>query len=246
MKKFYLILSVLLFSSAIFGQTVTSAELYACKLGTNGIVIAYNSADNCNAAGNFAGQNTFGFHSGCGTGTAAWTTVIDWNAATALQASRLDDTDVFVVAIPDITTYYNVTTIDNIGLVFNQGATVPDAAWDKKGEGIKDDGSCGDLFIIGVPSLPVCSNSVKDLSISLAINVFPNPISASSTVTFNKINSDTYVVNLVNAMGQVVRTYNNITGNSFEIEKGDLATGMYFLNFRNSEGDFATKKLIVE
>lgn len=244
MKKIFTLFFVTFFIGATFAQDATSAELSACKLGTSGVRITYDASLNCNPAGPFAGINTLGVHSG--GGATPWASVTDWNAATAIQATRVGTTNDFVVDIADVNTYYNTTGVEQIGLVFNQGPVDANAPWDKKGEGLKSDNTCGDLFVIGVSALPACTSNNNDISVVLGMSIAPNPSNGNAVLTFNNADGNVYDMTISTLVGQTVSTQKNIKTNTVNIEKGNMTAGMYFVTLRNTQGKFATEKLVIE
>lgn len=242
MKKIFTILLSAMTIGAVSAQTVTSAEITACRLGASGLKIVYNSTANCNAAGTFDADTNLGFHSG--GGATPWATVVTWDAGNALQAVRSGDTD-FVVTIEDVAAYYG-TAVEVLGLVFNQGATNPNSPWDRKGEGLKDDGACGDLFVVGVSALPACTSSNNDISASLGMSISPNPTNGVATLTFSNTKGEIFDMTVSTITGQVVRAQRGLNTGTVTIESNDMAPGLYFVTLRNGNGKFATQKLIVE
>lgn len=89
--------------------------------------------------------------------------------------------------------------------------------------------------------------STNDLRSASNIKVFPNPMSGSAaTVTFNNVGNTTHRITLSNIAGQVVREFNEVKGNSVEIERGNLNAGMYFIAISNENGEVTTKKLVIK
>ena len=126
------------------------------------LTIQFDLQFNCLVApGNLAGMSEIGFHSGANN----WSTVVEWDAEGAATAVN-DGNDVFSVTI-DPVAYYGLGSIDeleNIMMVFNQGALFPDAPWESEGKA-KDgagvggglDGNCDDIILV-FSELRNCSN----------------------------------------------------------------------------------------
>ncbi|MCH7534246.1 MAG: T9SS type A sorting domain-containing protein, partial [Bacteroidetes bacterium] len=67
------------------------------------------------------------------------------------------------------------------------------------------------------------------------VSLFPNPLKNFSTLKFANQNRERASISVYNENGQEVRTMNNITNNKITIAKGNLASGVYFINI-NIEG----------
>jgi hypothetical protein len=84
---------------------------------------------------------------------------------------------------------------------------------------------------------------VNDSLLENDVTITPNPTSLNALVSIE--GNDVYTINVTNAVGQVVRTIQNVSGQAI-IEREGLSSGLHFVNIRNSEGKFQTKKLIIE
>lgn len=94
---------------------------------------------------------------------------------------------------------------------------------------------------------PNCIISIEDdLNNGKAFTVAPNPFNDYAVISFSNASGVVYNMTITNIAGQVVKTISNISGESVEIQKADLGSGIYFLTVRNNKGEAATKKLIVE
>ena len=77
------------------------------------------------------------------------------------------------------------------------------------------------------------------------VRVAPNPMGAFTRISFGNVGNDRHDVSLVNMAGQTVRTYQGIRGNQLDVERGNLAPGLYFVTFRNDRGEVGSLKLVV-
>lgn len=82
--------------------------------------------------------------------------------------------------------------------------------------------------------------SVKDFKIA------PNPFSDEAIVTWENKDNSTYQVSILTLTGQVVRNYQNVTGEALSVRKNNLIAGMYFLNFRDDKGNTGTLKMMID
>ncbi len=89
----------------------------------------------------------------------------------------------------------------------------------------------------------IAQTTVEDMDFS----VYPNPFSETTTVYFNLTNSSDVTIAITDVTGKVVE-YNTKTysagSNSLDIEKGNLASGLYFLTIQ-AEGKVGYQKLVV-
>lgn len=88
--------------------------------------------------------------------------------------------------------------------------------------------------IVGINELQNQNNS---------FTIFPNPAYNFITIQSDAINENT-VIEITNALGQVVFTQNNITQNQ-QINIGTLPNGIYYINVFNSTKQLFTSKLSV-
>ena len=105
----------------------------------------------------------------------------------------------------------------------------------------------------GVGETFYVDNIRQDLTISTIdlveenqFRVAPNPFNDQTLVTWKNATNEMYQVSLLNVTGQVVKTYQNVQGESLVITRDALIGGMYFLNFRDEKGNMGTMKLLID
>lgn len=260
MKKLYALAFAAALSTTAFAQ-VGQTAIVACKKASGEISMVLDIAKICGPAGSkdSLGKRTeIGFHSGANNFGAGL--VREWNSAAGTggvavikgrkMAGTSGVTSKFHITIPNPTTYYNAgaTAITNIAFVFNDGAqgltTTANHPWYAEAKATKADGSCED-FLVTIASLATCAVSTNDLQ-NVKMAVAPNPFKASTYVTFNNPSNKAHTLTLMDAVGRVVRTYNNITSDIVEIQRGDMTAGMYFAILKNVDGQSITQKLMAE
>ena len=78
--------------------------------------------------------------------------------------------------------------------------------------------------------------SISENELVNNVNVYPNPISTNATVNFNLVESNNVVIEVVNAIGQLVSTNNlgklSIGEQNYSIDASNLNNGLYFINIR--------------
>jgi hypothetical protein len=65
--------------------------------------------------------------------------------------------------------------------------------------------------------------------------IYPNPAADRSTVISDRLLRNA-TVSIMNSIGQIIQSEENISGISFSLQHGDLAAGLYFVRIR--DGDF--------
>ena len=83
-------------------------------------------------------------------------------------------------------------------------------------------------------------NNIADLISQQAISVYPNPSTGEFVVT----TSSDIILQVVNSIGQQIRTLNLNAGNDHKAQVKDLSSGVYFIVGENAEGK-VNQKIIV-
>jgi hypothetical protein len=78
--------------------------------------------------------------------------------------------------------------------------------------------------------------------VSPIASMYPNPADQSTRVQFATENAS-YSVNVFDVLGKRVDSNNNVKG-SYIIQRGNLTTGVYFVQVTDAKGNTATQKLI--
>jgi Secretion system C-terminal sorting domain len=247
MKKLYILLAAFV---AISTAANAQNAITACKSGDT-LNILFDVSRNCTPAGRdtLGSRTRIGFHSGANDFAAAST--IAWDNATARRATRYSGTGAtakFAVLIPNVRTYYGLTAAPtNVKFVFNDGITNAGSPWNFEG---KDGtpGACSD-FVATWATLATCTTIIagtQDLRAEVQVSISPNPMNNEvSYLNISNPTAKTYDVSLMDLVGRTVRTYNSVNGNNVEIQKGNLATGVYFVVVRDAEGRSLTEKLVI-
>lgn len=94
--------------------------------------------------------------------------------------------------------------------------------------------------------LAAALNSVEAINVT-STTIFPNPSNGNATLSFELVENDNIVVNVLNISGQVVSTQNlgNLVAGSNSVNIENLPAGAYFVNVKGNNGQ-ATVKLIVQ
>ncbi len=101
-------------------------------------------------------------------------------------------------------------------------------------------------FRIGL-SYSDISEVVKELSAKeINLNVYPNPVSEESKLTFTNKTSEEYTFTLYDITGKEVKKIENITNGEITFNRAGLENGMYFYKLQNSFGASANGKLIIK
>ena len=216
MKKIYL--SLFTFCCLSFSMTAqNNAAISACLSGSD-ISISFDNAFNCAAApGSLSGMAAIGFHSGADS----WSTIIDWDAATALQATN-DGADVYTLTM-DPATYYGVAA-STVHFVYNMGPTDPAGPWASEGKDDDGAGGCAD-FMVDIASLSPCSaTGFNEVTLNDVINVAPNP--ANEMTNFNIIlrNNKEVSIQIFDITGKMVDN----------ISRSNYSKGVHSISYNTS------------
>jgi hypothetical protein len=102
-----------------------------------------------------------------------------------------------------------------------------------------------DFYLIkthGDGTVGISDNFNKDKVFGM--NIFPNPFNSRTTMEFSNPDNKIYNLTITNINGKTLRTINHINGNKVIIEKGNLSSGIYFVELR---GDKVFRdKIIIE
>ena len=77
------------------------------------------------------------------------------------------------------------------------------------------------------------------------ITIFPNPFSTETTISFGKEQTNT-IVKIVNIVGREIKTIKVNNSNTVILEKGEMQSGIYFLQIIDENKNSVNKKIIVE
>ena len=194
-----------------------NAAISACLSGSD-ISISFDNAFNCAAApGSLSGMAAIGFHSGADS----WSTIIDWDAATALQATN-DGADVYTLTM-DPATYYGVAA-STVHFVYNMGPTDPAGPWASEGKDDDGAGGCAD-FMVDIASLSPCSaTGFNEVTLNDVINVAPNP--ANEMTNFNIIlrNNKEISIQIFDITGKMVDN----------ISRSNYSKGVHSISYNTS------------
>ncbi|MDP6908030.1 MAG: lysyl oxidase family protein, partial [Flavobacteriales bacterium] len=80
----------------------------------------------------------------------------------------------------------------------------------------------------------------------IELNIFPNPMTESTTLRiYNRFNAD-FNVSLVDPTGRVIRDYGQVTTNEITIQKDELSSGIYFVQVTNENRILNRERLIIQ
>lgn len=91
----------------------------------------------------------------------------------------------------------------------------------------------------------VISVGINEKKNHLKHKVYPNPFSNSTILKFDYLDSQNYVLHIINQYGQIIHTINSITSGEIEINKGRMNKGVYYYRLENKKGIIASGKMIL-
>jgi len=92
--------------------------------------------------------------------------------------------------------------------------------------------------------LPDKAIDLIDEAASSRLRIYPNPTSGISTIEFSNPEGAVYRLRLTDMTGKVLKTEENITGESFRIDREGLPGGLYFIELTGP--DTCRCKLLIE
>lgn len=98
------------------------------------------------------------------------------------------------------------------------------------------EGSCVQVPVVSVNAIP---------NTDLQVKVAPNPFNRFTRFSFYNPNQLSHRLEIVDAMGRLVRLYDNINGEEFLLHKEELVSGVYHFRLSNNE-KVASGKLVIE
>ncbi len=117
--------------------------------------------------------------------------------------------------------------------------------------------SCEYCHIIGIDSLGNVQRTggftinvfnpttvgIKDISNESSISISPNPFTSQTTITFSE--DEPHSLKLTDLLGKDLKTW-HITGKELKLERGDLKSGIYFLQITDEKNKVTNKKIVIE
>lgn len=100
------------------------------------------------------------------------------------------------------------------------------------------------VFNMCTPGRSLTTGIAKN-TLNSSLRVYPNPTSTFTVIEFND-NAANHNITLVDLAGRTIRNYDNQTLNTLRIEKGDLKSGIYFINVNNNLGQTGSVKLLID
>ncbi len=77
------------------------------------------------------------------------------------------------------------------------------------------------------------------------VKLSPNPFKESTILSFSNLKNDNFNLQILDITGRIVRKTDKLEGNSIKIEKGNLVSGVYFVQINQGNNTW-NKKLIIE
>ncbi len=118
---------------------------------------------------------------------------------------------------------------------FNRGIEVPDEASYTEPTYLYD--SC-ELSTLPINSVAEAVSSIEGITVS------PNPFNEIAYVTFDNPSNVAHRVTITTMTGQVMWVQDDVR-DAFQVEKGNLPTGLYLMTFQNEAGEIGAEKLMI-
>lgn len=89
----------------------------------------------------------------------------------------------------------------------------------------------------------VCAG-INDLENSQDVNIFPNPFSSATTISFTKEQKNT-TIKIIDILGKEIKTI-NFTGKQLVIDKAEMKAGIYFVQTIDLQKHSSNTKIIIQ
>jgi hypothetical protein len=76
------------------------------------------------------------------------------------------------------------------------------------------------------------------------LQVYPNPFSSLTTISFNNDKLENYSLSIYNILGAKVKYEENILAEKYILEKGNLKSGIYNLELRSESKSYYIKMIV--
>jgi len=99
----------------------------------------------------------------------------------------------------------------------------------------------------GITSQQNCllsTSQITEFSTPSALNIFPNPFSATTTLETN-VSLENATFTVYDIYGRTVFQLNNITGQEFMVSRDNMASGLYFVQLIDGNKIIAINKLVI-
>ncbi len=100
-------------------------------------------------------------------------------------------------------------------------------------------GNC-DIFVVKLNNLI----GIEEMPEIAGFTISPNPFTFATTLTFNEPQKNT-IIKITDVLGKEIKTI-NFTGKECVIEKGEMKTGVYFVEVIDENKNVVNRKLVVQ
>ncbi len=208
------------------------------------VVVIFNTYGAQNATGNYT--VTVSDMNGCQGVSNPFTVhnIVFTSTITGLSNVMQNNVETYSV-IQNPTSTYNWGVTAGI-LQSGLGTNSVDALWNTAGQGsiyvIETDanGCIGDTITLAVT---IFSSTSINESQTQIISIYPNPFSKSTIINLSNIKSN-YSLTLYDVTGQRVLEKEDLNQTSYELERGTLSKGIYFLEIKTEEDKWIRRVVI--
>jgi hypothetical protein len=88
----------------------------------------------------------------------------------------------------------------------------------------------------------ITTTGIEKNKLASSVSVYPNPFTTQTTINFNEDQKNTSV-RIVDMFGKEVNSF-NFSGRQLTIEKGEMKSGIYFLQMQTKQGAVSTKIVV--
>lgn len=88
------------------------------------------------------------------------------------------------------------------------------------------------------------ATGVVNTNTTAGFSIYPNPFNSQTTITFNEIQKNT-TIKIIDVLGKEIKVI-NFTGKQLIIEKGEMQSGIYFVQVTDINKNVVNKRIVVQ
>ena len=94
--------------------------------------------------------------------------------------------------------------------------------------------------------LSTLTTGINQINVNETSSVYPNPTNENAIIIFQNPTKENCTVTLYDTQGRLLQTISNIVSDKVEIERKNLANGLYYFHISNASQVISTGKIIIE
>lgn len=139
---------------------------------------------------------------------------------------------------------YVFSTFDNTWYPLSGGIAPAQTYWSVNYDTIHDIAHFA-TYGRGIWDFDVCSSTeVTSLNVKNGVNIYPNPFTLQTTITFNEEQKNT-TIKIMDVLGKEIKTI-KFKGKQLVLEKGEMKAGVYFVQIMDEKKNLESRKIVLK